>query len=74
VYATLGIPIISTDIPNLPEDLPQLKVTRSQGGFTKNVRKALNSPDVMSAEEVVEIIRRHSWASRLESVVDWFHY
>jgi hypothetical protein len=49
-------------------------VTRSQGGFTKNVRKALNSPDVMSAEEVVEIIRRHSWASRLESVVDWFHY
>jgi glycosyltransferase involved in cell wall biosynthesis len=74
VYATLGIPIISTDIPNLPEDLPQLKVTRSQGGFTKNVRRALNSGAEMEAEEILEIIRRHSWASRLESVVDWFHY
>jgi hypothetical protein len=74
VYATLGIPIISTDIPNLPEDLPQLKITRSQGGFTKNVRKALNLGAEMEADEILEIIRRHSWASRLESVVDWFHY
>lgn len=72
VYGTLGIPIISTHCPNIP-DLPQIKVAARHGGFTKRVRTALEEDHNLSVEEIYAITMQHSWSTRLKSVVDRIH-
>ena len=72
VYATLGIPIVATNCPNMPQ-LPQIRMAGQHARFAKHVRSAIVKDQNLSAEEIHAIMKAHSWESRLKDLADSFY-
>lgn len=78
VYACFGFPVVSTNIPNLPDDgaMPQLTVAHTHDEFLDRTRTCLANPAI-SAEvrtRVQSFIRNNSWEARFSNLVDQLHH
>ena len=77
VYSCFGFPVVSTNIPNLPEDgaMPQLTIAHTHEEFLNHLHACLENP-VISAEvrsQVQCFIHNNSWEARFSKFVDQLH-
>ncbi|OJY60796.1 MAG: hypothetical protein BGP16_06840 [Sphingobium sp. 66-54] len=67
VYASHGIPVVATDIPNLSREWAGLFVAVDHDDFLYQVRQCLDNP--IKPHKSSDFVERNSWKRRLDKVV-----
>lgn len=72
VYAACGIPIISSNVPNLPLDMDasQLMVASSHEEFLELTSRLLDDKRSVKPSKVEQFLSANSWESRLAPLLD----
>ena len=69
VYASLGVPIVSTPVANLDELRPLLRVASTPSEFVASVEQALEDPPGLTPAGR-RLIEQHTWPRRVDQVLE----
>ncbi|MEJ2229015.1 MAG: glycosyltransferase [Alphaproteobacteria bacterium] len=70
VYIGAGLPVVATNIMNLPDMNGMISVATSRQDFVHKVEIALQRPKEKSSE-ISEILHTHTWEARSDQVMAW---
>lgn len=68
VYATHGVPVVATDIPNLSREWEGLSIAADHDAFLVQLKARLDAGTKLERRSA--FVLANSWASRFEAVVD----
>jgi glycosyltransferase involved in cell wall biosynthesis len=69
VYASLGVPIVSTAVSNVDELRPLIRSASTPDGFVQAVEEALRAGHGVTPEGR-QLLTEHSWVRRVEHILD----
>ena len=69
VYASLGVPIVSTTVANIEELRPLVRVSSTASDFVENIEQALRQPRGLTPEGR-ELLDQHTWPRRVDLVLE----
>lgn len=72
VYLQWGVPVVSTDIPNIGYEGPLLRVAPDPDAFVDALRTFIESPPDDIAAERDAFVRENSWETRFTPLLDEF--
>jgi glycosyltransferase involved in cell wall biosynthesis len=67
-YLAAGLPVVSTDMPQVRRLQPLIEVADAVDGFEQAIERALNDRSRSAAEGRVSEARKHSWTERFSQV------
>lgn len=69
VYASLGVPIVSTTVANIEELRPLVRVSSTPSDFVENIEQALRQPRGLTPEGR-ELLDQHTWTRRVDLILE----
>jgi hypothetical protein len=71
IYAYLSshVPVVSTDVPNIPRDTDLVRIAASHEQFLEEIARVL-AAGRPAAQRFDEYMRANSWEARLTNLVD----
>lgn len=73
VYCSAGVPVVSTDIANLPELAELVDVAGTPGEFVAKVESALRAGKRALSERDRNVLERESWPVRIDTILPMIH-
>jgi O-antigen biosynthesis protein len=67
-YLAAGLPVVSTDMPQVRRFQPVIEVAHSVDDFEQAIEQALNDRSELAVEARVAEARKHSWSRRFAEV------
>jgi glycosyltransferase involved in cell wall biosynthesis len=70
-YLSLGLPVVSTPIPEVAKYGREVAIAGDSRAFAEAIGRALSRPDAEARGRRQEIARSHSWASKSAELREW---
>ena len=71
VYFALGVPVVTTEVANISDIAPHVSVARTHTDFIAATEKLLRGKaKTIDAAERAKVLKRVSWSSRVDDILD----